>query len=143
MPLATIDDFRAQHARAITRLYTLARGRRWGLAEIDFGVALHRSQAAHFRSASHAGKREVERYLQSLDLADLALVAACRRDIPHAWQTLHSDYLPVLQEAARATLPDADAARGKAEALFAELHGPRGASASGSVARAASCRTGR
>ena len=121
MTTLSVEDFYAVHARLVARLYDLARARRWGISEPEFAAALHRSQASRFRSAGKVSKRDVARYLSSLEVGDLALATACRRDIEHAWQSFHVDYLPVIQEACRAAIGDAQRAQQVAEELFAEL----------------------
>ena len=63
------------HAGVVAPLWRRAEAGRWALAEPDFGAALERSAVQRFRD--HApSERELEQYLDSLHLDDLALACA-------------------------------------------------------------------
>lgn len=121
MPPSTFDEFRARFGRPLKRLYEAGRGRRFGLAETDFAEALYRSQADRFRSHAHVANRDIDRYLSSLELEDLALVASCRRGLVHAWQTFRSEQLAGMHDAGRASAGDVAEARRSVDSLLAEL----------------------
>jgi len=84
-------------------------------------VALERSAAKAFagRSPSPA---ELDRYLGSLHLNDLALACACAGGHDGAWDHFVAEFRPVLYRAADAVAPSGGA-REVADALYAELFG--------------------
>lgn len=88
---------------------------------------------ASFRDALAAGlektfaerapaAREVDRYLNGLHLADLALACACIAGNEAAWEHLIREYRPILYRAADAIDPTGRA-RELADALYADLFG--------------------
>ena len=107
-------------ARA-AQLFREADPARWGLADEALAVALERSAAKAFtgRSPSPA---ELDRYLGSLHLNDLALACACAGGHDGAWDHFVAEFRPVLYRAADAVAPSGGA-REVADALYAELFG--------------------
>ena len=114
-PLADLDG------GLIERLAHRAQAGRWELEAVDFAAALHRS-AAHRFSGSRPSASEVEQYLASLHLEDLALACACARGSETAWEHFVREFRPViLRIAGRGQ--QADRARDVADSVYGELYG--------------------
>jgi RNA polymerase sigma-70 factor (ECF subfamily) len=105
----------------VARLYEKAGAHRWALPQDDFADALRTSAERAFAGAPRA-KRDVERYLSSLHLADLALACACARGHEEAWDHFVRELRPVLYRAADALDPQGGA-RELADSLYADLFG--------------------
>ncbi len=103
------------------QLFREADPARWGLADEALAEALERSAAKAFagRSPSPA---ELDRYLGSLHLPDLALATACAQGHEGAWDHFVAQFRPALYRAADAVDPRGGA-REVADALHAELFG--------------------
>ncbi|MGB6429877.1 MAG: sigma-70 family RNA polymerase sigma factor [Candidatus Acidiferrales bacterium] len=98
---------------------------RWGLDLERFTECLHSSAARHFGDSS-SGPAEIERYLKTLRLEDLALAAACAAGHSEAWDYFVAHYREPLYAAARAIIGaprDAERARELADSLYADLYG--------------------
>jgi RNA polymerase sigma-70 factor, ECF subfamily len=93
----------------------------WSLSVESFRAALERSVASRFRGAQ-PGSREIPEYLESLNLADLALACACGDGNSAAWEEFISRYRAELYRAARAIAGES-AGRELADSLYAELFG--------------------
>ena len=105
----------------VARLARKARADRWGLGADQFAAALRRS-AAHRFADRLPPAAEVEQYLESLQLEDLALACACARGTESAWEHFVREYRPViLRIAGRGQA--ADPARDVADSVYAELYG--------------------
>ncbi len=131
---APLDAFCAQYARLIEWLHAEAKGARWGLARNRFAEALRRSAEKRYGGA-RAGAAEVEAYLKSLHLEDLALACACGEGLEAAWEFFVKHFRQELRAAARAILRTSGAgdetrAEELADSLYAELYGvsPTGSS---------------
>jgi len=127
--LSSIDRFLDQHARLIGELYETARCARWGISKRAFGEGLRRSAEKRFGDAK-TNPREIESYLRSLHLEDLALACACSEGIETAWEFFIAHFRQDLRGAARAILlasGTGDDARATelADSLYAELYGVR------------------
>lgn len=107
--------------RLVERLYRQADAVRWHLAVDLFAEALEVSAARAF-SDWQPNSREVQRYLSSLHLKDLALACACAVGDDAAWEHFIREHRPVLYRAADALDP-AGGARELADSLYAELFG--------------------
>jgi len=99
----------------------------WNLTAEQFQVTLERSVARRF--SSPAAKTplpapEIERYLESLHAAELALACACSAGNEAAWEHFVAEYRPGLHRAARAIAGES-AAREFADSLFGDLFGLR------------------
>lgn len=105
------------------RLYDRARGGQWGLSTRQFAEALAASAARAF-SGRNPAPRDMERYLASLHLEDLALARACAAGNEAAWEHVVREVRPVLYRAADALDPSGGA-RDLADGLYAELFGLR------------------
>ena len=104
-------------------LYERSQARQWGLTVEAFQAVLEVS-VAHALGARSPGPGEVERYLTSLHLADLALATACAAGHEAAWEAFIREYRPILTRAADAIDPGGGA-RELADALYADLYGLR------------------
>jgi RNA polymerase sigma-70 factor, ECF subfamily len=107
----------------VTRLHRTANASRWAVSETRFAAALETSAAKAFGSA-HPTAREVEKYLASLHLEDLALACACAEGNEAAWDHFVAAHRPVLYRSADALAPGG-AARDIADSLYADLYGLR------------------
>src|SRR5262245_5812689 len=102
-------------------LHEKSSARRWGVPREDFARALEASASATFRD-SPASARDLEQYVRSLRLDDLALACACAAGRDAAWDHFVLEYRPILYRAADAIDP-AGGARELADALYADLFG--------------------
>ncbi len=103
------------------RLYRVAGAGTWSVPPAAFAAALEASAGRAFADA-RPGARELERYLRSLHLADLALATACGLGIGAAWDHFVLQFRPGLYRAADA-LDRTGGARELADALYADLYG--------------------
>jgi RNA polymerase sigma factor (sigma-70 family) len=108
-----IDD------RLVEQLYRRAKADRWQIAIDRFARALEASAAKAFAGQTPSA-REVERYLGSLRLEELALACACAAGHEGAWDHFVLEYRPVLYRAADAMDPSGGA-RELADSLYADL----------------------
>jgi len=104
----------------LTRLHRKARADRWALALEPFEAALDASVRRAF--AAMPERRQLEKYLDSLHLEDLALACACAEGSDAAWEHVIREYRPALYRAADAIDPSGGA-RDLADSLYAELFG--------------------
>jgi RNA polymerase sigma-70 factor len=108
-------------AGTVRRLHRTARADRWELGEADFAACLARSASQRFRGLSPS-IGEIDQYLESLKLDDLALACACARGLQAAWEHFVADFRPVLLRAAlQVAYPDT--ARELADSIYADLYG--------------------
>jgi RNA polymerase sigma-70 factor len=127
--LASLDRFLAEYSRLAGDLHAEAKCTRWGLSKEVFAECLRRSAEKHFGSA-RADARDVDAYLKSLHLEDLALACACGEGIEAAWEFFIAHFRQDLRNAASAMLRGSglanDACAGElADSLYAELYGVR------------------
>jgi len=111
---------RLSHAQ-VERLYRRARADRWEVPHEDFAAALERSVTKALSEKSPAA-RDVDRYIESLHLEDLALACACAAGRDAAWEHFMLEQRPVLYRSADAIDPSGGA-RELADALYADLYG--------------------
>jgi RNA polymerase sigma-70 factor (ECF subfamily) len=122
-----------QHAQAgrvlidtelVERLYRRAQAGRWRVPADRFERALEASAERAFagQSAENVEPRELERYLSSLHLEDLALACACAAGDEQAWEHFVLEQRPLLYRAAD-TLAPGGGARDLADSLYADLFG--------------------
>jgi RNA polymerase sigma-70 factor len=128
-PLASLDQFLAQYTHLATELHREALCARWGLPAEVFAEGLRRSAQKRFGGAQ-PDPGDVEAYLKSLHLEDLALACACSEGIEQAWEFFIAHFRQDLRNAASAMLRGsgrADDARAEelADSLYAELYGVR------------------
>jgi RNA polymerase sigma-70 factor len=127
--VASLDEFLAQNAPLVGVLHAEAQCARWGLSEEMFAAGLLRSAEKRFGGVQ-PGPSEVDAYLKSLHLEDLALACACSQGIEKAWEFFIAHFRQDLRNAASAMLRAsgrADDVRAEelADSLHAELYGVR------------------
>jgi RNA polymerase sigma-70 factor (ECF subfamily) len=105
----------------VDRLYRQANGGRWRVSADRFARALEASAERVF-AGGHTDARELERYLSSLHLEDLALACACAAGDDQAWEHFVLEQRPHLYRAADA-LDSGGGARDIADSLYADLFG--------------------
>jgi RNA polymerase sigma factor (sigma-70 family) len=103
------------------RLYRQAMGARWRVSIGRFTQALE-SSAERALAGRRRDARELERYLVSLHLEDLALGCACADGDEEAWEHFVLEQRPLLYRAADALDPSGGA-RDLADSLYADLFG--------------------
>ena len=103
------------------RLYRKANAERWGVTLAVFAEALERSATQAQGGMTPVGF-DVERYLGSLHLEDLALACACGAGHDAAWEHFILEFRPALYRAAGAIDPSGGA-RELADSLYGELYG--------------------
>jgi RNA polymerase sigma factor (sigma-70 family) len=105
----------------ISRLFERSNAATWELTRDQFHEALT-SSVAHAFAGRDPSPADLERYLESLHVEDLAIAAACAAGSARGWEHVVGRYRPVLYRAADAIDPSGSA-RELADALFAELYG--------------------
>jgi RNA polymerase sigma factor (sigma-70 family) len=105
----------------IERLHREAKAERWHLPVDAFAEALEASAARAFADRNPSS-RELERYLASLHLEDLALACACAAGDDTAWEHFMHELRPALYRAADALNPGGSV-RDLADSLYADLYG--------------------
>ena len=106
-------------AAAAERLHAKAGAARWGLTVDRFHETLARVAARRF-SAAPASARDVEGYLETLHLEDLALARGCADGLDVAWEAFVDRHWRDVTRAARAIAGDAEGEE-IADALLADL----------------------
>ena len=127
--LDSLDQFFTQYTNLAGELRAAEVCARWGLPEKVFAERLRRSAAKRF-GGGQPGPGEVEAYLKSLHLEDLALACACSEGIDKAWEFFMAHFRQDLRHAASAMLrgsgrADDALAEELADSLYAELYGIR------------------
>src|SRR5262245_11065749 len=107
----------------VDQLYFRADAGRWRVSRDHFARALEASTAKAF-AGRVPSTRDLERYLGSLRLDELALACACADGDTAAWDHFVLEYRPVLYRAADALDPSGGA-RELADSLYADLFGMR------------------
>jgi RNA polymerase sigma-70 factor, ECF subfamily len=105
----------------VERLHRKAGAERWWLSIETFATALEAS-ARKGLAEGHHDAPQVERYLASLHLDDLALACACAQGSESAWEHFIREHRPGLYRAADAIDPSGGA-RELADSLYGELFG--------------------
>jgi RNA polymerase sigma-70 factor len=111
----------AVHAERARQLYRRSGAAKWSLGEQDFVSALGRSAAQRF-SGQATSATELDQYLESLHLEDLALACACARGSEPAWESFVREFRPILLRIASHG-QQTDRARDVADSMYAELYG--------------------
>ncbi len=107
--------------RLVERLYRQAKGERWRTSLEQFSQALEVSAGRAF-AGRNPSSRELEHYLGTLHLEDLALACACAAGDEEAWGHFVLEQRPLLYRAADALDPSGGA-RDLADSLYADLFG--------------------
>jgi RNA polymerase sigma factor (sigma-70 family) len=117
-------EFLSAHASLLESLQVRANAARWNVPLDEFAATLCRS-AAHRFGAEQPPAEELENYLRTLHLEDLALACALRCGCEPAWEEFVANYRPILYAAGRAIVGSAgeERARELADSLYAELYG--------------------
>ena len=105
----------------IQELFRKASAERWALSREELADVVNVSVARAFPT-SEPSRRELDRYLASLHVADLALSAACALGREAAWDHFVLEHRPVLYRSADALDPTGGA-RELADSLYADLYG--------------------
>jgi len=103
-------------------LFRKAGAERWALSHDEFAEAVAASVGHAFAAAGEPTRRELDRYLAGLHVADLALACACALGRETAWDHFVLEHRPVLYRAADALDP-AGGVRELADSLYADLYG--------------------
>ena len=109
----------------IESLHAVAQASRWHLPLPPFAEALARSARKRFCGGAPTAK-QIEDYLASLHLEDLALACACAEGIETAWEYFVKTYRGYLRASAGALLGrsgDSAEACELADTIFADLYG--------------------
>lgn len=106
----------------VARAHADAHAKRWRVSRERFAEALEHSLARG--GTDESTPRDVERYVRSLHLDDLALACACADGDEAAWDHFMAEHRPVLYHAADALDPGGSA-RDLADSLYGELFGLR------------------
>lgn len=107
--------------RLVERLYRQAKAERWRVPADRFARAVEASAERAFAGRTQDA-REIERYLLSLQLEDLALACACAAGDEEAWEHFILQQRPLLYRAADALDPGGGV-RDLADSLYADLFG--------------------
>ena len=105
----------------VERLHRKSGADAWGVPLQAFATALESSVQRAF-SASGPDPAQLERYLTSLHLEDLALACACAHGSESAWEHFIREHRPGLYRAA-AAIDTSGGARELADSLYGELFG--------------------
>jgi len=109
-------------AALVERLHAKAQAETWQLsAAADGAFAQTLLRSVEHRFGEETSAADIEAYLNSLHLEDLALACACAEGNEPAWEHFVREFRPVLYAAARAIA--GESARELADSLYAELFG--------------------
>jgi RNA polymerase sigma factor (sigma-70 family) len=103
-------------------LYAQSRAAEWSLSPREFMAAIGRSVSRRFAECTF-GRAELEEYLETLHIDDLALASACMKGSEPAWEYFVHTYRPYLRASAGAITRNSTAGTDLADSLFAELFG--------------------
>ncbi|MFZ1887786.1 MAG: sigma-70 family RNA polymerase sigma factor [Candidatus Binataceae bacterium] len=112
--------FRAVYQETFARLYERSAARRWRIAESDFAHMLERAIERRF-AADIPNPAEIEVFLDSLHVDDLALAMACRAGNADAWREFDARYHGVIESFVRAIARDTNRAREIEASLYGDL----------------------
>jgi RNA polymerase sigma-70 factor (ECF subfamily) len=105
----------------IERLFNQANAERWALPRDVFADAVNAGVRRAFADRDPSA-RDLDRYIATLHLPDLALACACALGHEAAWEHFVLEWRPVLYRAADALDPTGGA-RELADSLYADLYG--------------------
>jgi len=110
----------------VDSLYRECGAEQWQLTRKQFGQALDRSVRKRFSGGAEATREDVEDYLKTIHVEDLALASACMEGSECAWKYFMDNYRGYLRAAAGAITKGSRAGgdgQDMADSLFAELFG--------------------
>jgi RNA polymerase sigma-70 factor len=113
-------EFRAVYQETFARLYERSAARRWRIAESDFAHMLERAIERRF-AADIPNPAEIEVFLDSLHVDDLALAMACRAGNADAWREFDARYHGVIERFVHAIARDTNRAREIEASLYGDL----------------------
>jgi RNA polymerase sigma-70 factor len=113
-------EFRAVYQETFARLYERSAARRWRIAESDFAHMLERAIERRF-AADIPNPAEIEVFLDSLHVDDLALAMACRAGNADAWREFDARYHGVIESFVHAIARDTNRAREIEASLYGDL----------------------
>lgn len=126
MTVQPLEQFRHEHEKIIGRLYLQSGAEKWILPRAAFDQALHRSYARRSEAGPpFASAGQIDAFLESLAVDDLALAAACREGNDGAWRQFLASYRGLIEGAAHGLISNSSAARELADSLYADLYGLR------------------
>src|SRR5579872_5498994 len=98
MTVESLQQFRGEHRASIERLYRQSGAAKWNLSPSTFADALYRSYARRQESGpDFASSDQIDAFLDSLFVDDLALAAACREGNESAWCEFLASYRMVAE----------------------------------------------
>ncbi|MEO6212363.1 MAG: sigma-70 family RNA polymerase sigma factor [Vicinamibacterales bacterium] len=106
----------------IDGLFRKAGAEQWALSRDEFAEGVNASVLRAFATTGEPSRRELDRYVAGLHVADLALACACALGRETAWDHFVLQLRPVLYRAADALDPTGGA-RELADSLYADLYG--------------------
>jgi RNA polymerase sigma factor (sigma-70 family) len=127
MPLVVstpgFTEFLVAYTSLLESLHLHSKAAHWNVSYEEFASALYRS--AMHRFGTEQMPAEVENYLRTLHVEDLALACALRRGSEPAWEKFVADYRPALKAAARSIVGAGGDERAQelADSIYAELYG--------------------
>ncbi len=115
-----LPGFRAAYHETFARLYERSAARRWRIPEADFAQTIERAIERQFAGAI-PNPAEIEIFLDSLHVEDLALAMACRAGNAEAWREFDARYHGAIESFVRAIARDTDRAREIESSLYGDL----------------------
>lgn len=115
-----LPGFRAAYHETFALLYERSAARRWRISEADFAQTIERAIERRFAEAI-PNPAEIEIFLDSLHVEDLALAMACRAGNAEAWREFDTRYHGVIESFVRAIARDTNRAREIESSLYGDL----------------------
>jgi RNA polymerase sigma-70 factor len=117
-PASLLPELQAR----LDSLYAQSRASAWSLSHPEFMAAIGRSVRRRFADCS-LNRSELEEYLETLHIDDLALASACMQGSETAWEYFIHTYRSYLRASAGVITGNSSAGTDLADSLFAELYG--------------------
>jgi RNA polymerase sigma-70 factor (ECF subfamily) len=108
--------------RLLAELYSRSGASAYGLSDEQFAAVL-KTVVTRTEEMLRAGKEEVESFLSTLRLEELALAHGCAAGNQHAWDVFLTKYRESIYQAARSIARNESVGRELADSLYAELYG--------------------
>jgi RNA polymerase sigma-70 factor (ECF subfamily) len=122
----SVEEFRRRHRETLERLYRESGAGRFEIALSDFTEAVYRAYRRRAETGpSFKDADELETFLESLHVGDMALALGCRRGSETAWREFQTRFRSTIESAARALISDRMRARELSDSLYADLYGLR------------------